>query len=132
MMAHTLKAAGKTARIVILDTGINFVGRPVALQLRHEATDEPGDLICCGIEREMACIKDVHFGVGNVAAIGFRFRKIERWIVFPPEDEKPGMRFSHPGLPFRIVLNVRSIVVEEVALNIRLPRFAQEREFVRP
>ncbi len=41
--------------------------------LLHEVADEHCDLICCGVEGEMASIDDVDFGFGDVAAVGFRF-----------------------------------------------------------
>jgi hypothetical protein len=45
--------------------------------LLDEAPDELRDLIRCGIEREMTRIEDMEFGLRHVAAIGFRFRKLD-------------------------------------------------------
>jgi hypothetical protein len=55
--------------------------------LLHEATNELGNLIRRGIEREVTRIEDVDFGLRHVSAIGLRFRKLERQVVFAPEDE---------------------------------------------
>jgi hypothetical protein len=57
------------------------------LSLLHEATNELGNLIRRGIEREVTRIENVDFGLRHVSAIGLRFRKLERQVVFAPEDE---------------------------------------------
>jgi hypothetical protein len=38
----------------------------------------------------------------------------------------------HPGLLFRVVFNVGSVVVEKVALNVRLAWRMEEVKFIRP
>ncbi len=60
------------------------------------------DLIRGGIERELAGVEDVHFGLWHVAPIGLRFRRLEGQVVLPPMDQKSGLLFAHPGLPLRI------------------------------
>jgi len=42
---------------------------------QHEAPDYLGNLIRCRIEREMACIEHMNFGLRHIAAIGLRFRE---------------------------------------------------------
>jgi hypothetical protein len=37
----------------------------------------------------MTCVEDIDFSLRHLAAIGLRFRKLERQIVFAQEDEKP-------------------------------------------
>src|ERR1700680_2173179 len=83
--------------------------------LLHEAPDELRNLIRCGIEREMARIEDMDFGLRHVAAIGLRLRKLERQVVLAPQDEKPRLLPAHPCLPLRIGLEVRAVVVKQVA-----------------
>src|SRR3989442_1722447 len=100
--------------------------------LLHEAPDELRNLIRCGIEREMTRIEDVECGSRHVAAIGLRFRKVERRVVFAPEDEKPRLLLAHPSLPRGVGVHVPSVVVEEVALNVGLAWLAQEGVFVGP
>src|SRR5215470_15690455 len=109
------------------DRSIDHESVEVPAPLLHETIDKLRNLIRCRIEREMPRVEDVDFGVRNVATIGLRFRKVERRIVFSPDDEKPGLVLAHPRLPFRVVVHVGSIVVEQVSLNVRLPRLTQER-----
>ena len=80
----------------------------------------------------MSGIEHVHFGRRHVLAIAFRFAVIEREIVFAPDDEKLRLPLLHPRLPFWIRVDVRPVIVEEVALNLRLPRRVQECVFISP
>src|SRR6266568_4307216 len=80
----------------------------------------------------MTGIEHVDFGRRHVTAIGLRFRKLERQVVFAPEDEQPWTRLTHPGLPLGVGLDVRAVVVEEVALNVGLAGLVQKREFIGP
>src|SRR5260370_3621862 len=52
--------------------------------LLHEAPDKLRNLICCGIEREMAGIEDVDFALRNVFALAFRFAAIQRELILHP------------------------------------------------
>src|SRR6266853_156185 len=98
----------------------------------HKAPHKLRNLICCGIEREMTCIEDVDFGLWHVPAIGVRFRKLERQIVFAPEDQKPRLLLAHPSLPLGIGVDVRAVVVEEVALNVGLAGLVEKGKFIGP
>ena len=80
----------------------------------------------------MSGIEHVHFRLRHVLAITFRFAGIEREIVLAPDDEKLRLCLLHPRLPLRIGVDVRPVIVEEIALNLRLPRRVQECVFVRP
>ena len=100
--------------------------------LLHEAPDELRNLIRCGIEREMARIEDVDFGHRHVAAIGLRFRKLERQVVFAPEDEKPRLLLTHPSLPLEVGVDIRAVVVEEVALKVGLAGLVEKGKFIGP
>src|SRR6266567_6481336 len=99
---------------------------------RHEGPDELRNLIRCSIEREMARIKDVDFGLRHVAAIGLRFRKLERQVVFAPEDEKLRLLLAHPSLPLGVSVDVCAVVVEEVALNVGLAGLVEKGKFIAP
>jgi len=56
-----------------------------------------------------------------VSAVAFRLAEIEREIVLAPENQKLWLRLLEPCLPLRISINVRAVVIEEIALNLRLP-----------
>src|ERR1700689_1207035 len=43
----------------------------------HEAPDALCNFICRGIEREMAPVDNMYFGLGHIAAISFRLRGVE-------------------------------------------------------
>src|SRR5436190_21803780 len=81
---------------------------------------------------KMTCIQHMDLGIRHVAAIGLRFRKLERQVVFAPQDEKPGLRLTHPSLPLGISFNIGTVVVEEVALNVGLARLAEKSKFIGP
>ena len=65
----------------------------------------------------MTCLQYVYFRVRHVFSIALRFAGIKRQIVFSPMHEKFRLSFLHPRLPFRVGVDVRSIVVEQVALG---------------
>ena len=64
--------------------------------LFHEAPDKLSDLITCGIEREMARIEDVDFGLRQVTAIGLRLRKLEGPVVLSAAGAEAASRASKP------------------------------------
>src|ERR1700733_1236341 len=80
----------------------------------------------------MTGIEDMDFGFRHIAAISLRFRKLERQIVFAPEDEKSRLLLTHPCLPFGVDIHIRAIVVEEIALNVRLAWLIQKGKFIGP
>ena len=100
--------------------------------LLHEAPDELRNLIRCGVEREMARLEQVDFGLRHVAAIGLRFRKLEGQVVLPPEDQEPRLLLAHPGLPLGVGVHVRAVVVEEVTLNVGLAGLAEKGKLIGP
>src|SRR5713226_3460991 len=106
--------------------------RLICPPLLHEAPDELRNLIRCGIEREMTRIEDMEFGLRHVAAIGLRFRKLERQVVFAPEDQKPRLLLAHPSLPLGVGVDVRAVVVEEVTLNVGLAGLVEKGKFIGP
>src|SRR6266404_5273131 len=100
--------------------------------LLHEAPDELRNLIRCGIEREMTRVQNVDFGLRHVMSIGLRFRKLERQVVFAPEDEKARLLLAHPSLPLGVGVDIRAVVVKEVALNVCLAGLVEKGKFISP
>src|ERR1700674_287714 len=105
---------------------------PLFTSAAHEVPDDLRNLIRCGIEREMTRIEDVDLGLRHVAAIGLGLRELERLVVLAPQDEKPRLLFAHPGLPPGVGVDVRAVVVEEVALDVGLAGLVEKGEFIRP
>src|ERR1700722_8161844 len=98
----------------------------------HEIMHQRRNLIGFRVEREVAGVENVNLGVGHVLPIALRLAEIERQVMLAPDHQQTRLLLAHPGLPLGIGVDVRSIVVEEVGLNIRLSRLAQKRELVGP
>src|SRR6266487_5104673 len=96
---------------------------------RHEAPDELRNLIRGGIEREMARIEDVDLGLRYVLAVAFRLPKVEREIILTPNHQQAWLLLAHPSLPLGVSVDVRAIVVEEVALNVGLAGLVKKGKF---
>jgi hypothetical protein len=60
----------------------------------------------------MSSINDVYFSVRHITAIGFRLRGIERELILASDHQQVQLPFAHPGLPFRIGVDVRAVVVK--------------------
>jgi len=90
---------------------------------RSESQPEPA---------EMPRVENMNFGTGHVVAISFGLAQIERQIIFPPQHQQPRLGLLHPRLPFGIGLDISAVVVEEIALNIRLSGLVKKRIFVGP
>src|SRR5438309_2033150 len=99
-----------------------FGGDGLRSPLLHEIADELRNLIRCPIEREMARIENVYLSVRHVPAIGFRLREVEREVILPPDHQQARLLLAHPCLPPGVGVDVGSVVVEHVALNVGLPR----------
>src|SRR5260370_29128417 len=84
-------------------------------RLLHEGAGELRNLIRRCIECEMARIENVDFGLRHVASIGLRFRKLERQIVFAPENEKARLLLAYPRLPPGVGVDIRAVIVKEIA-----------------
>ena len=100
---------------------VAIVASPIGVQRADKCVDKAGDFVSCGVEGEMACVENVHVGGRHVASLGLRLGRLERQVVFAPEDEKPRLLLAHPGLPLGVGRDIRAIVVEEVALNTAWP-----------
>src|ERR1700730_19064058 len=80
----------------------------------------------------MARIEDVDLGLRYVLAIAFRLPKVEREIILTPNHQQAWLLLAHPCLPLGIGVDVRAVVVEEVALNIGLPGLIEKGKFIGP
>src|SRR2546430_13214349 len=80
----------------------------------------------------MAGVEHVHLSLRHIAAIGFRLRKLERLIILPPDNQQARLLLAHPPLPLRVRVDVRAVVVEEIALNVGLAGLAEKGKFVGP
>src|SRR5580658_9854115 len=80
----------------------------------------------------MTSVENLNSSVRHIAAISLRFRKLERRVVFAPENEEPRLLLAHPGLPLGVGLDVRAVVVEEVALNVGLAGLVEKSKFIGP
>ena len=98
----------------------SFVLLELLLLHLHELTYQCGDLVGCGIQGEMTSIENVDFGLRHIFSVSFRLAGIEREIVLTPDYQQTRLLLAHPCLPFRVGVDIRSIIVEKVALNIGL------------
>ena len=85
-----------------------------------KVSDQSGNLICSCVQREMTGSENMNLSVRHILAVSFRFAEIEREVILTPDHPQPRLRFAHPSLPLGIGVDVRTIVVEEIALNVRL------------
>src|SRR3954469_21786597 len=80
----------------------------------------------------MAGVENMNLSLRYILAIAFGFSEIERQIILAPDHQKAWLFLPHPGLPFRIRVYIRSIVIEQIALNLCLARLIQKIEFISP
>src|SRR5206468_6565702 len=80
----------------------------------------------------MTGVENVNLGVRHILAVAFWLARIEREIVITPDHQQARLFLTHPSLPLGIGLYIGAIVVEQIALNLRLLRLIEERELVRP
>ena len=86
----------------------------------HEIMHQRRNLIGFRVEREVAGVENVNLGVGHILPVALRLAEIERQVMLAPDHQQTRLLLAHPGLPLGVGVDVRSIVVEEVGLNIRL------------
>ena len=103
-----------------------------ASRLFHKCPNERRDFVCFGIEREMSRVEDVDFCVRQILAIAFRLAGIEREIVLTPNHEETWLSLLHPCLPLRVGVDVRSIIVEKITLNVGLAGLVEKIKFIGP
>ena len=80
----------------------------------------------------MARVENVHLRLRHILTVTFRLAWIEREIVPAPNDQQLRLRLLHPRLPLRIGVHIRAIVVEKIALNLRLSRRIEKCILIRP
>src|SRR6266853_5131102 len=98
----------------------------------HELIHKRRNFICFGIKSEVSCVENVNLSVWYIPAIGLRLRGFEREVIFAPNHQEPRLPFAHPRLPLGVGVDVRAVIIEEVALNIALAGLAQKGKFVGP
>ena len=80
----------------------------------------------------MTGVEDMNLCIRYIFAIAFRFARIERKIMFSPDHKQARLFLAHPCLPLGISLDVCAVVVEQIALNLRLTWLAQEGKLICP
>src|SRR6266436_3241344 len=98
----------------------------------HELTYKHRNFIRFGIKSEVSSVENVNLSVRYVPAIGFRLRNVERRVILTPNHQQPRLLFAHPCLPLGVGVDVRAVVIEEVALNIHLAGRAKKGKFIGP
>jgi hypothetical protein len=71
-------------RAILLIASVTLVisvAKKILSSLLHKASHELRNLIRCGIEREMARIEDVDFGLQDIFAVTFRFAGVEGEVI---------------------------------------------------
>src|SRR5580698_6014658 len=71
-----------------------------------------------GFEGEVAGVEELHFGVGNVAAEGFRAGRDEVEIKLAPDGEQWRLRLAEVLVEFWVELDVVGVVEEEIELDL--------------
>src|SRR6267378_8582876 len=98
----------------------------------HELTYKHRNFICFGIKSEVSCVENVNLSVRYIPAIGLRLREFEREVILTPNHQQPRLPFAHPRLPLGVGVDVRAVVIDEVALNIHVAGLAKKGEFIGP
>src|SRR5215472_11657876 len=86
--------------------------------------------VSLGMNREVSCVENVDLCVRYVPPIPFRLTEIKRQIVPAPNNQQAWLLVAHPCLPLWIRIHIAPIVIEEVALDLRLAKLIQKIEFV--
>lgn len=80
----------------------------------------------------MTGIENMDFGLRHIPPVRFRLGKLEREIMLTPDHQQPRLLLTHPRLPSGVGLDVGSIVVEEVTLNVCLRGLIEKSKFIGP
>ena len=80
----------------------------------------------------MTGVENVNLSVRHILTVALWFTEIERGVILTPYHQQTRLLLAHPGLPFRVGIHIRSIVVKEVALNLGLAGLAEKGKFIRP
>jgi len=95
-----------------------------------KASDQFGDFIR-RVQCEMTGVEKVNLSVRHIVAIGLR-REIEREVLLAPDHQQERLLLAHPCLPLGVILHVRAVAVEEIALNVALARLLEKIKFIGP
>src|ERR1700689_5195313 len=95
-------------------TSTSLLGR------RHKVSHRGSNRVGSRVQGEMAAVNNVDLGVRNILAVTLRLARVKRCFVFAPDHEQPRLLLAHPFLPFRIGVDVGSVVVEKIALYLSL------------
>src|SRR5438034_4383668 len=80
----------------------------------------------------MTGVEDMNLSVQDVLAVPFGLNKIEREVVLTPNHQQARLLFAHPCLPLWIRVYISSVIVEQIALNLRLSWLVQKGKFIGP
>ena len=80
----------------------------------------------------MAGIEEMQFGVRQVAQVGRRAVGGKDLVVLAPHDQRRRLPLAEERLKFRIERNVRSVVEEQVELDVLVARAVEQRLVVAP
>src|ERR1700730_17182104 len=92
--------------------------------LLHQVIHKCRNFFRFGIKSEVSCIENVNLRLRYVPAIGLRLRQVEREVILAPNHQQSWLPFAYPRLPLGVGVDVRTVVIEEVALNIHLAGLA--------
>src|SRR6266478_5494066 len=98
----------------------------------HELIYKRRNFIRFGIKSEVPCVENVNLSVRYIPAIGLRLREFEREVILTPNHQQSRLPFAHPCLPLGVGVDVRAVVIEEIALNIHLAGLAKKGKFIGP
>src|SRR5216684_5814892 len=90
----------------------------------HEPIYKRRNFIRFGIKREVSCVENVNLSVRYIAAIGLGLREFKREVILAPNHQQSRLPFAHPRLPLGVGVDIRAVVIEEIALNIHLAGLA--------
>ena len=90
--------------------------------LGHELEDQVCNLVSLFVQCEVPSVEQVDFRIRKIPPEGFRTRSDEGGVVLAPGHEGRWLVVAEPGLPFWVGRDVGWIVVEQVPLDLALPR----------
>src|SRR5262245_60606950 len=86
--------------------------------MREEVADRCRDLPGMGFEREVACVEEMNYGIGNIAPERLGAARQEKRIVPAPRCQKWRLMLAKIGLEFGVQRDVALIVAEKVELHL--------------
>ena len=80
----------------------------------------------------MARVEQMQLGLGQVAQIGARTVGGEDLVVLAPDDQRRRLLFAEELVEARIEVDVGSVVIEQIELNLHVAGSIQQRLIVQP